>query len=108
VADPAPVAWVQHQVVRVPQARWLRWVEGRLEVGDGAGRVYGVVVPAEALTLVGRAFEGLSRPQGQRVAVAARFPAGATVLVDFRGGRCAVAASPQPSPRRGARPAAPV
>ena len=92
---------VRRGVLCVPEAHWLRWADGWLQVGDREGRVHALEVSADALTLVGRTFSGLRLRAGERrLGVAARFAAGATVLIDRRGGRCAVAASPAPA-RRG-------
>ena len=82
----------------VPDARWLRWSEGVLEVGDGRGGLQRLAVSGEDLMLVGRAFGRLPlrSGDGRRLAVAARFEAGATVLIERQGTRTAVAASPLP------------
>jgi hypothetical protein len=88
-------------VLCIPEARWLRWDGRLLEVGDGGGPASTVVLRAPRLMLVGRAF-GALRPRaadGRRLAVAARFPHGATVLVERRGEETAVAASLPPNPR---------
>lgn len=88
-------------VLCIPEAQWLRWRAGVLEIGDGGGPASTVAVRAEELMLVGRAFQALGGrlADGRRLAVAARFPDGATVLVERRGAQTAVAASPKPRPK---------
>jgi hypothetical protein len=88
-------------VLCIPGARWLRWDGAVLEVGEGPGATGTLALRAEEVTLVGGALRALTlRPgDGRRLAVAARFPSGATVLVERRGGRIAVAASPEPRPK---------
>ncbi len=86
------------RVLCVPEARWLRWIGGLLEVGDERGVLESLPVRAEDLMLVGRAFGRLTghSGDGRRLAVAARFAEGAAILIERRGGRIAVAASPKP------------
>ena len=88
-------------VLCIPDARWLRWCDGVLEVGDGGGPASTVAVAAEHLTLVGHGFAALGEApgDGRRLALAARFSDGATVLVERRGQEIAVAASPRPRPK---------
>jgi hypothetical protein len=88
-------------VLCIPDAQWLRWYAGVLEVGGAGGAAAALAVRAEELTLVGRAFAALvgAAGDGRRLAVAARFPDGATVLVERRGTAAAVAASPKPRPK---------
>ena len=87
-------------VTRVVDARWVRWSRGLLEVGDAQGGVRSLAVPARTLTFVGTFFAPLAEvgAGGRRLAVAARFPEGATVWIERRGKRTAVAASPSPKP----------
>lgn len=101
LVDPVPAAGRPAAVLCIPDARWLRWSGGTLAVGDRSGQVRTLPVSARELMLVGRTFAGLAPCVGgeNRVAVAARFASGATVLIDRRAGRCAVAASPPPRPR---------
>lgn len=88
-------------VLCIPEARWLRWDGGVLEVGDREGPASSFAVRAEEITLVGRVFGALGeRPgDGRRLAVAARFAEGATVLIERRGAQIAVAASPPVRPK---------
>ncbi len=88
-------------VLCIPEARWLRWDGAILQVGDAGGPATAVAMPAPRLMLVGQTFRALrGRPgDGRRLAVAARFADGATVLVERRGDDTAVAASPLPRPR---------
>ncbi len=88
-------------VLCVPEARWLRWDGGVLQVSDREGPGGALTVRAEQLTLVGRVFGALgNRPgDGRRLSVAARFAQGATVLIERRGARIAVAASPRVRPK---------
>ena len=90
-----------HGVLCIPEARWLRWEDGILQVSDREGPGGALMMRAEQLTLVGRVFGALkNRPgDGRRLAVAARFAEGATVLVERRGARIAVAASPRVRPK---------
>lgn len=90
------------RVLHVPAARWLRFCAGVLEVGDAQGTVQTLLVPAEELTLVGPVLSRLAPEpaDGALLCVAARFPEGAAVLIERRGERIAVAASPLPSPHR--------
>ncbi len=94
VAEPEPGP----DVTRIADARWVRWSRGLLEVGDAQGGVRSLVVPARTLTFVGTFFAPLaeSGAVGRRLAVAARFSEGATVWIERRGKRTAVAASPSP------------
>jgi len=88
-------------VLCIPEARWLRWQGGLLEVGDGGGPASTVAVRAEQLMLVGHGLQALptARGDGRRLLLAARFSEGATVLVERRGDETAVAASPRPRPK---------
>ncbi len=90
-----------HGVLCIPEARWLRWAGGVLEVGDREGPGSAFTVRAEELTLVGRVLGALTErtADGPRLSVAARFAEGATVLIERRGGRIAVAASPRLRPK---------
>ncbi len=87
-------------VLCVPEARWLRWSGEMLEIGDDSGTLHRVPVRPEELTWVGSSFARIrERPgDGRRLAVAARFVDGATVLIERRDSRTAVAASPKPRP----------
>lgn len=86
------------RVLCVPEARWLRWSGDVLEVGDERGLLQRLPVCGEDLMLVGRAFGRIPgrAGDGRRLAVAARFAQGATILIERRGARTAVAASPKP------------
>lgn len=88
-------------VLCVAEARWLRWSDDILEVGDDTGVLHSLVVCEDELMLVGRAFGPIALGQGagRRLLVAARFAGGATILIERRGARTAVAASPKPRPR---------
>ncbi len=80
------------------EARWVRWVDGVLEVGGEGGPASTVVMRAERLTLVGGTFAPLAHrsTDGRRLLVAARFPSGASLRVERRDDRTALAASPEP------------
>jgi len=98
LAEPNTTPGRGRGVLCVPEAYWLRWSGDVLEIGGRGGLLRSLPVTAAELTLVGRVLGPLAqRPEdGRRLAVVARFAHGATILIERRGARTAVAASPPP------------
>ncbi|MBE3591252.1 MAG: hypothetical protein IMW98_10650 [Firmicutes bacterium] len=91
--------------IRIEGVRLLRAAGGRLEIFTEEGRVLHWRVRAWDVVLVGAPAGNPPRP-ARRLALAVRFPAGATVVLERRGRRVAVAVAPAREARAGdgARP----